>query len=164
MNKTEFYSNGTQDCETLVRAHATLTILSNVVKVQLSSFCKKVIGIVLSSTVYFCRTMPITLSTWIRTEAKTLDVSTSEALSCCFPFVKAGILSSALQNATESEMVNPRSASIRSPGKMLFKKPQFSVKYTSLVLPPHPLEMNVMTPCGAILIKYFTVLWDLYWE
>jgi hypothetical protein len=48
-----------------------------------------------------------------------------------------------------------------SPGKSLFRRPQFSVKCLSDTRPPYPHDKNEIAPCGVIPIKYFTVLWCL---
>ena len=58
---------------------------------------------------------------------------------------------------TESEMLEPLSAKIISPGKSLSKIPEFSVMYLSLACLPHISETNDVTPYGVTL----TVLWCL---
>ena len=75
-----FYSKATIGGDKFVKALATCTILSNVVSPVLSAM-QSVFGMVVPSMVYFCRVMPITRSTWIRTDAKPLVLSTSRALS-----------------------------------------------------------------------------------
>ena len=103
------------------------------------------------------RKRPMTLSTWIRTLAIALVVSTSTGSSCPLPLVKAGTTNFALLNAILSCMVKPRSAIIMSPGTNLLKIPQFSVKNLSEVLPPHASETNEMLPCSVIPIKTMMV-------
>lgn len=60
---------------------------------------------------------------------------------------------------SDSSMKNPRSAITTSVGtcSRVFKKPEFSLMCLSLVRPLHPLEINVIAPCGAIPMKYFKV-------
>ena len=91
----------------------------------------------------------MTLSTWIRTLAIALVVSTFNWVKLLFAFVKAGTTNFALLNAILSCMVKPRSAIIMSPGTNLLKIPQFSVKNLSEVRPPHASETNEMLPCGV---------------
>ena len=106
---------------------------------------------------YLLRKRSMTLSTWIRTLAIALVVSTSTGSSCSLPLVKAGTTNFALLNAILSCMVKPRSAIIMSPGTNLLKIPQFSVKNLSEVLPPHASETNEMLPCSVIPIKTMMV-------
>ena len=51
-----------------------------------------------------------------------------------------------------------------SPGSSLFRSPLFSVKYLSLTLPPHPLNMKLTIPLGVISIEYLPMLWFLQFK
>ena len=85
--------------------------------------------------------------------------SNSKGNSCFFPLVTAGIFTSAQHNSTLSVMLKPLSANTMSPGKSVFKRPQFTVKCLSDTRPQYPHDKNEIAPCGVIPIKYFTVLW-----
>ena len=61
-------------------------------------------------------------------------------------------------------MSNPLSVSTVSPGTRLLRREQRSVIYLSLVLPPHPSEMELTVPWSVIPMRYLTVLWCLYYE
>ena len=120
---------------------------------ELSGHIIMLIGNVCSKIVYFCLRKPITLSTWIRTRESWRAKSTSIFFNCFLPFVKGGTFTSAQYKPTVSCIVKPRSARIWSPGRSWFKIPQFSVRCWSETRPPHPFEMNVILPWGAIPIK-----------
>ena len=108
---------------------------------------------------YMSRTTPITLSTCILTAAICRDCTRSRLLNCLFPLVNDGIFTFAQYNATLSSISNPLSAVTISPGRRSARKSQFEVKNLSLVCPP-----QLITSCGVIPIKNFTVLWCLYDE
>ena len=103
-----------------------------------SSHMSMLIDIVDCSIVYFCLIEPVTLLTCMWTFERRLAASTSTLLNCLLPLVKGGMFTSAQWSPTVSSMVNPLSARIKSPGSNFCNKPEFSVKYTSDVLPPHP--------------------------
>ena len=94
--------------------------------------------------VYSLRSRPITHSTWMRTLAIPLVRSTSTGSSCDFPLVNAWILNFACLSPTLSEIVKPLSAMTISPGTKNSKKPQFSVRYLSEVLPPQASDTKEM--------------------
>ena len=87
-------SKGITESQQLHSAAQTVTILS-IRDVELFLLHKKGIGKVDSRMVYFCRNIPITLSTCMRTLESLQEDSTSMALSCFLPFVKAGSFTSA---------------------------------------------------------------------
>ena len=72
--------------------------------------------------------------------------------------VEAGISSVAPCNAALSLTSNFRSARITSPGLINSKYPQFSTMCLSETLSPQPLDTELTTPWGVILINYFAVL------
>ena len=59
--------------------------------------------------------LSISRFTWMHTLEFVLLLSTSLALSCCFPRVKSGITNVASRAAKSSLTKNPRSVKIRSP-------------------------------------------------
>lgn len=91
-NNVTLYSEGTTDGQILHKAQQTLTILSRDVSSPGIVVWQREIGIVLCKIVYLFLTRPMTRSTWIRTAASPLVVSSSLGCSCCFPLVKAGNL------------------------------------------------------------------------
>ena len=114
----KYQSNETTELQTLHRAQHTVTISSiNTCSLPDRSVTKS-IGKVPLKIGYFCRTHPITHSTWILTLAVVRVFSTSSAVSCFLRLVKAGICNLAWCIPMESAMLNPRSAKITSPGVM----------------------------------------------
>ena len=63
----------------------------------------------------------------------------------------------AWQSATLSLIVNPLSASTRSPGLRLFSKPHLTVRYLSEVRHPHAFDVRHNDPSGVIPMSTFTV-------
>ena len=78
--------------------------------------------------------------------------------SCCFPFVKAGMISFALRSATSSAIKKPRSAITSSVGSSLSRKPLCCVSSLSDTLPPQHFDTKEIVPDGVIAIKNLTVL------
>ena len=91
-------------------------------------FTTKSIGIVQCRMEYFCRTIPITHSTWILALAIVLVSSTSIRESWSFPFVNADMCKLACIIPTYSPMSNPRSANMTSPGNNLFRMPECLIR------------------------------------
>jgi hypothetical protein len=63
-----------------------------------------------------------------------------------------------LNTFMDSESVKPLSARTKSPGIKLSRKPQFSVRNLSEVLPPQASLTKQIVPCGVIPINTLTVL------
>ena len=53
------------------------------------------------------------------------------------------------------------SANTMSPGKSFLNKPELSVRYLSLTLPPHAFDINEIKPCGVTPMRNLTVSWCL---
>ena len=113
---------------------------------------------------YFLRSRSITRSTWIRTLAIPLVHSTSTGSSCDFLLVNAGIVNFACLSPTLSEIVKSLSAMTIFLGTKNSKKPQFSGRYVSEVLPPQASDTKEMLPWGVIPIRTLPVLCCLYDE
>ena len=101
---------------------------------------------------------PITLSTCILTFDIFLEAPTSFPDICDFPFVKFGTFNVAPYVASSSEIVKPRSASIRSPCCKTSRKPDLIVISLSDTRPPHPRDKKLTAPAGVIASRYFIVL------
>ena len=129
------YSKATTELHRLIKAHATTTILSNVVFVP-DPLLMKSTGTVEFRSVYFCLMFRMTLSTCMRTLAIRHVCSTSMAHNCFLPLVNAGTVIVAQYCPTDSLISKPRSAKMVSPGIKLLSSPQFSVRCLSLTLPP----------------------------
>jgi len=145
---------------TLHRAQHVNTILS----IRLSStlpFCcslMRLIGSVEPRMVYLCLNITITLSTWILTREISQADSICLRLSCFFPRVNGGVITSAQNKPTLSSIVKPLSASIKSPGESLSRDSQCSVRCLSVTRPPQALDTKEMLPCGVIEIRNLIVL------
>ena len=73
---------------------AQTTMILSMLAISVSPLCLKVsTGRVPLSIIYLFLSIPIALSTWIRTFDSSLDTSTSFCESCFFPRVNAGIWS-----------------------------------------------------------------------
>ena len=154
-----FQSDGTTESHTNLLKHNTHTTLSSTGTLPSLDNTKSISCVPLSN-VYFCQTLPITRSTWIRIFATRLVCSTSTPVSCKLFFSSCECRRSNT-GTVQTYRVLDLSARIVSPGTRWSSRPQFSVKCLSLTRPPHPSEMKHTVPCGVIPIKYFIVLWCL---
>ena len=113
---------------------------------------------------YFLRSRSITRSTWMRTLAIPLVRSTSTGSSCDFLLVNTGIVNFACLSPTLSEIVKSLSAMTIFPVTKNSKKPHFSGRYVSEVLPPQASDTKEMLPWRVIPIRTLPVLCCLYDE
>ena len=144
--KLSLHYSVTTNSHRLVRAQQIWAILSMGERGSLPFFSRRDNGTDPRRIWYFCLTVPMILSTWIRTFATFLVISTSMGLNWFLFFIKVGNTISVCKAWNESSMSKPRSARIKSPGNRWLNKPQFSVKWTSDVRPPQAFDMNVKHP------------------
>ena len=142
-----------------VSAQHTLTIVSIGASLSPVFAVTASIGRMLWSIMYFRRTSPITLSTWIRTLAIFRVCLISKAV---FFFLLWMLECGAgLGNSQHCRQCQNRGQLILYHLVIASVKCQFSVRYLSLTLPPHALEIKEVTPCGVTPITFLTVLWCL---
>ena len=132
------------------RAQHTNVTLSKILKSSPVNISK---GIVPLRILNLFLTTPITRSTWIRTCAMWRLYSSSKGDNWGFPLVNAGIFTWAPRHPTLSRMSNPLSARIISPGLILFRNPECSVMYLSLVRPVHALLYMMWSLEGWCLLE-----------
>ena len=146
----------------LTNAQQITINLSATVTSQALSFFLKLIGKTHSKILYFCFTIPFKHSTWVCTWDNSLDSWTSLLTDELFPWWLQVTSLGAFHSATSSNILKPRLAKTKSPGKSLLRIPYWSVITLSETHPPHSFDTNDIVPWGVIPNKHLMVLWDLY--
>ena len=112
----------------------------------------KLIGTGDSRMVYFCLSIPITWSTWMRTWDKSRLLSLPSCWAV-FPSDERRNLHLSMEHTSRLLDVEPPVCQYDIPSWRHSNKPLLSMRHTSETPPPHASEMKEITPCGAIPIK-----------